>query len=129
MAKYTGIEFKFGPNVVIEYYKNCQINLACIIFLGLIKNQCGARRDAELCPSVTYVHFLGKMGYILLCYFIILYPLKNCFWSKFNFYDCIYQFGCGILKMVDPKKEEFLAKNQYTQRKPLHFENTGSTSS
>jgi hypothetical protein len=33
-----------------------------------------------------------------------------------------YQFGCGILKV------RFLAKNQYTQRKPLYFENTGSAS-
>jgi hypothetical protein len=31
--------------------------------------------------------------------------------------------------MVGPKKQEFLAKNQYTQRKPLFFENTGSASS
>ena len=28
--------------------------------------------------------------------------------------------------MVGPKKARFLAKNQYTQRKPLYFENTGS---
>ena len=27
------------------------------------------------------------------------------------------------------EKARFLAKNQYTQRKPLNFENTGSTSS
>ena len=26
-----------------------------------------------------------------------------------------YQFDCGILKMVGPKKARFLAKNQHTQ--------------
>ena len=31
--------------------------------------------------------------------------------------------------MVGPKEARFLAENQYTQRKPLYFENTGSTSS
>ena len=30
--------------------------------------------------------------------------------------------------MAGPKKARFLAKNQYAQRKPLYFENTGSTS-
>jgi hypothetical protein len=34
----------------------------------------------------------------------------------------------GILKMVGPKKARFLAKNQYTRRKPFYFENTGSAS-
>ena len=28
--------------------------------------------------------------------------------------------------MVGPKKQYFLAKNQYTQRKRLYFENTGA---
>ena len=28
-----------------------------------------------------------------------------------------YQFDCGILKMVGPKKARFLAKNQHTQGK------------
>ena len=39
-----------------------------------------------------------------------------------------YQFGCVILKMLVPKKAQLLAKSQYTQRKPLYFENTGSAS-
>ena len=34
-----------------------------------------------------------------------------------------------LLNFKDGEKARFLAKNQYTQRKPLHFENTGSTSS
>ena len=44
--------------------------------------------------------------------------------SKFAFcktdmmsHVCInYQFGCGILKMVGPKKIRFLAKNQHTPK-------------
>ena len=36
----------------------------------------------------------------------------------------IYQFGCRISKMVGPKKQGFLAKNQHGQRKPLYFVNT-----
>ena len=33
-----------------------------------------------------------------------------------------------LLNFKDGEKARFLAKNQYTQRKPLHFENTGSAS-
>ena len=40
----------------------------------------------------------------------------------------LYQFGCGILKMVGPKKQDFLSENQYTTRKSLYFENAGSAS-
>ena len=44
--------------------------------------------------------------------------------SKFAFcktdmmsHVCInYQFGCGILKMVGPKKIRFLTKNQHTPK-------------
>ena len=41
----------------------------------------------------------------------------------------ISSVDCGILKMVGPKKEVFWLKNQYSRRKPLYFENMGSTSS
>ena len=36
-----------------------------------------------------------------------------------------YQFGCGILKMVGPKKQDFWPKINI----PFYFENTWSTSS
>ena len=42
----------------------------------------------------------------------------------------LYQFGCGILWVVGwVLKSKIEINNQYTQRKPLYFENTGSTSS
>ena len=39
-----------------------------------------------------------------------------------------YQFGCGILKMVGPKKQDFWPKITILKRKPLFFKNTGSIS-
>ena len=41
----------------------------------------------------------------------------------------VYQFGCGILNMVGPKKQDFWPKINILKRKPLYFENTGSASS
>ena len=65
-------------------------------------------------------------------------------YSSLKKYGNTYQFMVGAMKSNgfnlisvrfwsfkdgESSKARFLAKNQYTQRKPLYFENTGSASS
>ena len=60
--------------------------------------------------------------------FIVIVPGLFVLPSKAFYVLCKYQFGCGILKMVGPKKQDFWPKINILKGNKLYFENTGSSS-
>ena len=61
---------------------------------------------------VSWITFVTKQIYVLIGTCVDFIRSYRCSWNK----DIPHQFGWRISKMVGPKKQDFLAKNQHTQR-------------
>ena len=103
-----------------------------VLTAGLIYNtQCKLVVSIKKC-RIDYMKIMLKLQF-LTCkkYSEQRSTVKNCNFSKLQLFQCTSTAISLHIFAVDvgSKEARFLAKNQYTHRKPLYFENRGSTSS